>query len=62
MVNSKFQFKSLIDAENSEVFKSGEYFRFYKNMDNGIYIIELVDFGTCLSHHDLIKIGNLLKN
>ena len=54
----QLEFKTKTDAENSEVFKSKEFYRFYKNMNTQIYIIETIDFGTILSHFDLISLGN----
>jgi hypothetical protein len=54
----KLVFTSRSEAENSELYKSKEFSRFYKDMSSQEYVIEVTDFGTCLSHHSLLKLGN----
>ena len=58
------EFKTRESAENSEIFKEKKFARFLKDMRDNIenpFKLELIDFGTHLSHQDILKYGNLIK-
>ncbi len=54
----QIEFSTKSEAEKSEVFKTNNFYRFYKNMNSQLYVIETINYGTCLSHFDLISLGN----
>lgn len=58
---AQLEFANKQSAVNSEIYKKSNFYRFYKNMITGKYIIETKDYGTSLSHHDLIKLGKHLS-
>jgi hypothetical protein len=63
-MGTSLSFKTKQEAEQSEVFKSKNFSRFLRDMREEIekpFILEIVDFGTHLSHHDFLKSGNLIK-
>ena len=55
-------FTTQFELEQSKEFKNGNFVRAMRNMDRcegdkQRFVLELVDFGTHLSHQDIIKIN-----
>jgi hypothetical protein len=55
------EFNTQGEAERSEIYTSGKFFLFYKNMPFGKYCLDTIDLGHCVQGQKLIKTGKLLK-
>ena len=49
------------NAEQSELYKSNEFFLFYKNNLKNTYHIDTIYLGSCCNGLKLLKTGRLLK-
>jgi hypothetical protein len=63
-MDTNLSFKTKQEAEESDAFKSNNFSRFLRDMREEIekpFILEIVDFGTHLTHQKLLKSGNFIN-
>jgi len=51
------KFNTLKEAENSETFETGKFHRLIFNHRTKEFCLEILDFGTILTHQSLLSFG-----